>query len=66
MQNPAFLPVLEGALTNKRKELAACNQELKEDPKNKKNKDKAVRLQRTVWLFEDSIHWVKSGTYHLR
>ena len=65
-QNPAFLPALEGALTNKRKELAACHQELEEDPKSKENKDKAVQLQRMVWLFEDSIHRVKSGTYHLR
>ena len=37
-QNPAFLSSLEGALTNKRKELTTCHQELEEDPKQRRTR----------------------------
>ena len=65
-QNPAFLPALERALIKARKELVAHNQDLEEDPMTREDKDKVVQRQRMVWLFEDSIHRVKAGTYHLR
>ena len=65
-QNPAFLPALERALIKARKELVTHNQDLEEDPTTREDKGKAVRCQRMVWLLEDSIHRVKSGTYHLR
>ena len=65
-QSPAFLPALERALIKARKELVSHNQDLEEDPMTREDKGKAVQRQRMVWLFEDSIHWVKSSTYHLR
>ena len=65
-QNPVLLPALEKALSKARKKLVAHNQDLEEDPTAREDKDKAVRSQRMVWPFEDSIHRVKAGTYHLR
>ena len=65
-QNLAFLPALKRALIKARKKLVAHHQDLKEDPTTREDKDKAVPHQGMVWLFEDSIHRVKAGTYHLR
>ena len=41
-QNPAFFLALERALIKARKELAAYNQDLEEDPTTREDKDKAV------------------------
>ena len=65
-QNPVFLPALERALIKARKELVVHYQDLEEDPATRDDKDQAGRRQQIVWLLEDSIHRVKSGTYHLR
>ena len=63
-QNPAFLGAVERSLAKKRKELDICNQELEENPLDEEIKEKAAQLQHRVWLFEDTIHRVKEGTYH--
>ena len=63
-QNPAFLGAVERSLAKKRKELDTCNQELEENPSDKEIKEKATQLQHRIWLFEDTINWVKEGTYH--
>ena len=65
-QNPVFLPALERALIKARKELVTHTQDLEEDPSTREDKGKAVWRHHIVWLLEDSIHRVKSGTYHLR
>ena len=65
-QNPAFLEAVERSLANRRKELETCNQELEENPSDEEIKEKAAQLQHRVWLFEDTIHRVKEGTYHQR
>ena len=65
-QNPAFLKAVERALADRRKELDTCNQELEKNPSDAEIKEKAAQLQHTVWLFEDTIHWVREGTYHQR
>ena len=43
-----------------------CNQELEENPLDEEIKEKAAQLQHRVWLFDDTIHRVKEGTYHQR
>ena len=53
-------------MAKKRKELDICNQELEENPSDEEIKEKAARLQHTVWLFKDIIHRVREGTYHQR
>ena len=51
-------------MVKKRKELDIYNQELEENPSDEETKEKAAQLQHRVWLFEDTIHLVKKGTYH--
>ena len=56
-QNTAFLPTLEKALTKVKE---SC-QSSKRDPDLKEsNEDRCV-----VWLIEDTIQWIKEGTFHL-
>ena len=54
---------MERSLVMKRKELDICNQELELNPLDEVIREKAAQLQHRVWLFEDSIHRVKEGTY---
>ena len=55
---------MERSLAKKRKELDIYNQELEENPSDEVVREKVAQLHHRVWLFEDTIHRVKEGTYH--